>query len=288
MTHAPEAREKAGERPAEHDVVDARRLVRLAATLDLDPAMVETGKPAPRFWHWVLFGPETPTARIALDGHPARSGILPDLADMPYRMFAGCRVAMPAPLIVGRPVDLVERLGTPNRKKGRSGPLLFQPVVREFRQDGRLCVEEVQMGVYRRTRIAKAEAARPAEPLPAPEWSAEIAVSEVLLFRFSAVVFNAHRIHYDRDYTTGTEGYPGLVVQGPLTVFLMLRALAERVPDLWQHLETVEWQAHAPHFDTDPLVVHGWADADDGSRHRMRSVTPDGRYGTRLAVSLAN
>ncbi|MEQ9815350.1 MAG: protein dehydratase [Azospirillaceae bacterium] len=282
-----EPQAETGGHAIDRDVVDARRLVRLAVTLDLDPSLVETGTPAPRFWHWALFGSETPTAQIAFDGHPVRGGILPDLADMPYRMFAGCRVAMPAPLIVGEPIELVERLGAPSRKEGRTGLLLFQPVIREFRQAGRLCVEEVQMGVYRRTKIATATPSQPAEPLPMPDWSAEIAVNEVLLFRFSAVVFNAHRIHYDRDYTTGTEGYPGLVVQGPLTVFLMLRALAERVPDLWRRLDTVEWQAHAPHFDTDALVVHGWQDAADGSRHRLKSVTPDGRYGTRLNVRLA-
>jgi 3-methylfumaryl-CoA hydratase len=197
------------------DVLTPAMLARYRATLDLRAA-----PDAPPLAHWLCFLPETPTAELSHDGHPRRGGFLPPI-DLPRRMWAGGRLVFHHALPVGVPVTRVSTIADVREKTGASGRLVFVTVRHAVTAAGEPVVTEEQDLVYR-------EAARPgaaSAPAPPAERAAHeraVVADAALLFRFSALTFNAHRIHYDRDYATGVEGYPGLVVHGPLLATLML------------------------------------------------------------------
>lgn len=192
-----------------------------AALLDRDPSALSPGSPLPPLWHWFHFLPRAPQARLAPDGHPERGGFLPPIA-LPRRMFAGARIVFHRPLRIGRPavrqgevVDVVE-------KQGRSGSLAFVTVRYRYTQEGTTCIEEEQDIVYREQgELLPAPEEGPLPPLPEGAWERTVTPDTRMLFRFSALTFNAHRIHYDRPYATREEGYPGLVVHGPLIAVLL-------------------------------------------------------------------
>lgn len=197
------------------DVLTHATLARYRATLDL-PAAPD----APPLAHWLCFLPETPTAELAVDGHPRRGGFLPPI-DLPRRMWAGGRFVFHRLVPIGVPIKRATTIVDVREKTGASGQLVFVTVRHAVTASGMPIVTEEQDLVYR-------EAARPgaasAPPPPAERGASEreLVANAALLFRFSALTFNAHRIHYDRDYATGVEGYPGLVVHGPLLATLML------------------------------------------------------------------
>ena len=223
------------------DMMDPDRARALAATLGL-PHL--TGAPLPPFAHQIYFWTMAPRADLGRDGHPATGGFIPDLG-LPRRMWAGGRLTFHAPLHAGIPAEKTSTIETTARKEGRSGPLAFVTLRHEIRQAGALRVTEWQDLVYR------AETALNA-PAPTPPRAPEDAEEETILiftstdlFRYSALTFNGHRIHYDADYARGTEGYGGLVVHGPLLAqHLML--IADRATD---GLKTFHFRA------TSPLIV---------------------------------
>jgi 3-methylfumaryl-CoA hydratase len=245
------------------DMMDPERARALAVALDLEAL---EPKDLPPFFHQAYFWHPLPQADLGRDGHPAlgRAGLIPDLG-LPRRMWAGGRLVFQAPLNAGEDAEKRSSLEGSALKQGRSGPLAFVTLRHEIWQGGTLKLTEWQDLVYRPDPDPKAPApAQSAAPQDrAPE---EHRFSTTLLFRYSALTFNGHRIHYDLDYARGVEGYPGLVVHGPLLAqLLMLRARRELGP-----LATFGFRAVAPLFHFESAVS-----CRDGGRFWFRG--PDGR-----------
>ncbi|WP_099864103.1 FAS1-like dehydratase domain-containing protein [Pararhizobium haloflavum] len=219
---------------------------RLAATLGtFSAAYSHDTETLPPLWHWLFFLDATPRDAIGPDGHAAKGGFLPPI-ELPRRMYAGGRFAFPSALRFNAPAEKHSTIASIAEKKGRSGPLAFVTVRHEILQDGVVAATEEHDIVYR-------EAADPAARPPEPPRSEREIVSEetvtpdeVMLFRFSALTFNGHRIHYDFPYVTGTEGYPGLIVHGPLIAMMLFEAARRDAPGMTA--ETFEFRAVSPFF----------------------------------------
>ncbi|ODV10278.1 MAG: acyl-CoA dehydrogenase [Rubrivivax sp. SCN 70-15] len=244
-----------------HDEIGATPVKALAATLDFDPAPVGTGTPLPPLWHWLYFLPLHRASEIGPDGHARRGGFLPPVP-LPRRMWAGSRFDFRAPLRVGDRVARSSTIENVASKQGRSGPLVFVTVRHELHANGGAepALVEWHDIVYR-------DAKQPGEPEPAPQpapdgahWQRELVPDDVLLFRYSALTFNGHRIHYDRRYVTGVEGYPGLVVHGPLIATLLMDLLRRHAPGA--EVASFRFKAVRPTFDGRPMHVNGRRDGD--------------------------
>lgn len=241
--------------------MDPARAQALAATLGRD---FDAGAPLPPFAHQVYFWDALPADRLGRDGHPARGELLPDMG-LPRRMWAGGRLDFAAPLFAGRPAAKTTVLEQARRKDGRSGPLAFLTLRHEVRQDGRLCVTEWQDVVYR----ADPDPAAPTPVAPiAPEGRvlARYEADATLLFRYSALTFNGHRIHYDADYARRVEGYAGLVIHGPLLAQWLMLAAQEALGGL----RSFAFRATSPLVVGEAAVI-----ARDGARFWVAG--PDGR-----------
>lgn len=210
-----------GRSETRHDIATAAPLVGLAALLDHDAAPPAT---VPPLGHWLYFLPDARQSAIGDDGHPRRDegGFLPPVP-FPRRMWAGGRVEFLAPIAVGAALTRVTTIAAIRAKRGASGDLLFVTLQHDIAADGVLAIREEQDLVYRAAATASAtpSAASPVEPEPA-DAVRRVTADPVLLFRYSALTFNAHRIHYDRDYARDVEGYSGLVVHGPLIATLLI------------------------------------------------------------------
>jgi 3-methylfumaryl-CoA hydratase len=237
------------------DVISPQIADRLAATLDIDQRFAADDA-LPLLWQWLFFLDWPATARLGPDGHPLRGEFLPPLPDR-RRMFAGGRVTVTRPLRVGehatRHSDIVET----TFKRGRTGEMLFVTVRHTYRQDGTICLVEDQDLVYRSGPGSATSFCRVADPLaPATApWNAYPRTHPPLLFRFSALTGNAHRIHYDQAYATATEGYPGLVVHGPLLATYMAGLVGARDPG--RAVAHFGFRLHKPVFCGDEIRVEG-------------------------------
>lgn len=239
-----------GRAEAAHDVLEPSRTRALLAALGAE-RQVAAGDGLPLLHHWLYFWDVRPPAELGVDGHPARGGFLPPVS-LPRRMWAGGRLEFLAPLAVGEPVSRVSTILAVDSKSGRSGDLVFVTVRHELSGPGGLAIREEQDIVYRDPPAPGAPAAAgPAAPADA-DWEAEILPDPVLLFRYSALTMNGHRIHYDRPYAIGEEGYPGLVVHGPLQASL-LADLAVRA--LGRPVARFRFRGVSPAFDGVPLKV---------------------------------
>ncbi|WP_322048962.1 acyl-CoA dehydrogenase [Paraburkholderia sp. J67] len=214
------------------DTISLAPAAALAATLDCSH-VPRTGDALPPIWHWLYFWSAAPQAELGPDGHPQKGGFLPDLG-LPRRMAAGGRITFNAPLTIGAQAERVSRVLSVEHKEGRSGRLAFVTVEHDIQVDGVTAIREEQDIVYREAAQPGQSGQAQAKPTAAPDgadWRREIAPSEVLLFRYSALTFNGHRIHYDRDYARDAEGYPDLVVHGPLIATLLLDSVARFAPE---------------------------------------------------------
>ncbi len=230
------------------------------ATLDLPGAMPEPGAAAPRGIHHCLSEAAVPTASLADDGHIKRGGFLPPVP-LPRRMWAGGALRFAREIRVGDAVRRTSRIADVAMKQGRTGTLCFVTVEHALHVDGdAVAVEERQDIVYRGH--PEGAGGAPAEPAPAGDQRRRLEPSAALLFRYSALTFNAHRIHYDRSYATEVEGYPGLVVHGPMQADLLLNYAAELhgAPPA-----RFSFRSGAPLFDTAPFTLNAAA-ADGGMR----------------------
>lgn len=252
------------------DSLDPIAVGRVAATLG-EPAP-GAGQPLPPLWQWAFFISTVGLDGLGRDGHPARGGFLPP-ADDRNRMWAGGRVEFRQPLRVGVPAERLSTVASIQEKTGRTGALLFVTVRHEYRQEGELAILEEQDIVYRQPSPPKLAGT---EPAPAAQWRETMTPSEVLLFRYSAVTFNGHRIHYDYPYVTGVEGYPGLVVHGPMIATMMVAAFRRAHPGA--RLDHLSYRGLRPPIAPRPFEVAGavaepglarlWAQQDDTLAHQ--------------------
>ena len=245
------------------DIMDPARAAALCVSLGYGGQPMQAGAPLPPFFHHAYFWQTCPENMLGADGHlaPGR-GLIPDTG-LPRRMWAGGRLEFLAPLVLGKAAVRESRVVEVTHKQGRSGRLAFVTLAHEIHQGGRLVLREWQDLVYR------AEGALRSDPPRAPdnpEGAEPVAFSTTLLFRYSALTMNAHRIHYDLDYARRVEGYPGLVVHGPLIAqFLMLKARRELGP-----LAGFQFRATAPLIQGEGAML-----CRDG--HRLWLSGPDGR-----------
>jgi len=228
----------------------------LAATLDRDDPPPQAGDALPPLWHWLYFLPLHRQSDLAADGHAKRGGFLPPVP-LPRRMWAGGRFEFYHPLRVGSAIERISWISDVTCKEGRSGPLVFVVVRHEIRDRESVALVEEQDIVYR----GHSATTPPSATVPANHvWERTIRPDDVLLFRYSALTFNAHRIHYDRRYATEVDGYAGLVVHGPLIATLLTDLLLRNLPRA--NVTRFAFRAVSPIFDTEIFTVGGVPDRD--------------------------
>ncbi len=263
------------------DFVTKAPLKALTAVLDRDDAPVHSDDIMPPCWHWLYFLPTPRQSEIGADGHPVRGGFLPPVP-LPRRMWAGSRIHFLAPLRAGQALRRTSHIDDVRLKEGRSGPLVFVNVRHEIEADGVLAIAEEHDIVYR-------DMPQPGEAEPAPvltsaeaAWSRRIEPDDVLLFRYSALTFNGHRIHYDRSYATQVEGYPGLVVHGPLVATMLLDLLRRELPRA--QVSSFNFRAVKPLFDTATFEVCG---RQQGNSVKLWARTAEGHLAMDATATLA-
>jgi len=256
------------------DTITAAPVRALTATLDHPAAPVESGAPLPPLWHWLYFLPTHRQSEIGPDGHARRGAFLPPVP-LPRRMWAGSQFEFRAPVRVGDAVERTSTIAEVSEKDGRTGKLIFVKVCHEVRRNGTRdpAIVEFHDIVYR-------DARKPTDVDPPPQpaergapWQRETVPDDVLLFRYSALTFNGHRIHYDRRYVTEVEGYPGLVVHGPLIATLLLDLLRRQQPAA--EVAGFRFKAVRPTFDLHAFMVNG-APQSDGRTVKLWAQDQEG------------
>lgn len=242
------------------DILVSAPLRALTATLDRDDYADIGCNHVPALWHWLYFLPHAPHSQIGFDGHPKRGGFLPPVP-LPRRMWAGSQLQWVPnnPLREGEQVQRLSTVESVIHKTGRSGELVFVQVSHAYRNATGLALTEKQDIVYR----AAVPVGVPASALEAqlPQWAGQsdwqrtITPDPVLLFRYSALTFNSHRIHYDRPYAIEEEGYAGLVVHGPLLATLLMDLLRRNLPQAV--VRDFRFRAVRPTLDLHCFSVHG-------------------------------
>lgn len=247
------------------DIVTAQLVKGLRATLFQETGKPRAGDAAPFTTHWCLAQPVFPMSELGPDGHPARGGFLPPVP-LPRRMWAGGELEFLDSLRVGDEAKRVSRIADVTMKTGSTGPLCFVSVAHEVTTSRGLAIRERQDIVYREVSgssqpaAAKPAAGKPPAPPPIAQHRESHVSDPVLLFRYSALTFNGHRIHYDRRYVTQVEGYPGLIVHGPLIATLLVDLARRERPDA--RLASFNFKAVRPTFDLHPFRVNGRPTAD--------------------------
>lgn len=229
MIDVAELRSWVGRKETAVELIAAFPSQALSATLDRDDPPYVAGSALPPLWHWMHFLTVSPLREAGSDGHPKRGGFLPPVP-LPRRMWAGSRLEFVQPLRIGETARKTSTIAKVEHKAGRSGDLVFVTVRHEYEGEAGLAITDEHDIVYRG---APAPGALPQAPPHAPstaQWRRTVCPDPVLLFRYSALTFNSHRIHYDHPYVTGEEGYPGLIVHGPLIATLLLDLLRREMP----------------------------------------------------------
>jgi 3-methylfumaryl-CoA hydratase len=273
-----------GNNRRDDDEVELGAVRRLAATLDQDPATYRRGSEVPESWYALLFGTFAQQHTLGPDGHPDNRHLLPPFPGT-RRMFAGRRTRFHRPLRVGEAVSRLSTVTRAEPKSGRSGAFTLLTLLHEISGPSGLAVTEEQDVVYRAA-VAPGSTEPPRASAPAvetPDWSRPFVVDPVLLFRYSALTFNAHRIHYDLDYVRRVEGYPGLIVNGGLTALLLVETARPHLPG---RIAGYAARAVSPLCAGEAVAFNGrltaegtflWATGpDDGLAYRV-DVTLEGR-----------
>ena len=257
-----------------NDTITPTPVGALSATLDYAGVPVEPGAALPPLWHWLYFLPLHRQSEIGADGHARRGGFLPPVP-LPRRMWAGSQFEFRSPLRVGDRVSRTSTIADVKSKTGRTGTLVFVKVRHELR-----CNDAAEPALVEFHDIVYREAQGPDDVAPPPQaaptdapWQREIVPDDVLLFRYSALTFNGHRIHYDRRYVTEVEGYPGLIVHGPLIATLLMDLLRRQMPDA--EFASFQFKAVRPTFDLHPFRLNG-AVQEDGKTVRLWAQDHEG------------
>ncbi len=265
----PDLQQWVGRRESTEDDITPGPVARFEAVLDSGMPPPGTGTPLPPGAHWCFFLNNAPQSKIGPDGHPERGDFMPPV-ELPGRMFAGARYDFPGTLVVGDTVTRTSEIASVTAKSGRSGELLFVTLRHSYANaDGNAMIEENDIVFRESAKPGTVQA--PAKPAPdEPQWLRTIHPDPVLLFRYSAITFNSHRIHYDRTYCQNVEGYPGLVVHGPLIATLLMD-LCRRENET--RLTRFEFRAMSPLFDTEPFTVNA---APDNGGWKLWAANSDG------------
>lgn len=243
-----------------HDLIQSERCVGLQAALNLSGERLSDGDALPPLWHWLYFWDIAPRFELGRDGHPALGGFMPPVGPA-RRMWAGSRVSFPGTLRLGEPATRVSTIEKVAEKSGRSGKLVFVTVRHELSGSDGLAVVDEHDIVYRED-TGKGASARPGEPAPdGAKWVETVDPDPTLLFRYSALTFNGHRIHYDRDYARDIEGYDGLVVHGPLLATMMVGMAARALPE--RSVSRFEFRGMRPVMDIETFTVNVDPDGED-------------------------
>jgi 3-methylfumaryl-CoA hydratase len=263
-----------GRRESATDVVTAAPANLLRLAFGRDERELGPGDALPPGWQCLYFLPRFPPEGLRPDGSPLDTGVIPPMP-LPRRMFAGERFRFHRPLRIGDSVRRETELADIAVKSGGTGTLVFATVVQRIFTPEGLAIEEERRTVFREeVQPGERNQAPRREPAPADTpWRRRIVPDPVLLFRFSALTFNSHRIHYDRPWAMEREGYPGLVVHGPLTSTLLLDFARDHAAG--RAFQTYETQARAPLFDTAPFELRGRLTID-GRGAELWAVTPEG------------
>ena len=248
-----------GKTESRTDWLAATPVQALAATLDRADAAPQPGDAIPPLAHWLYFLPLHRQSEIGADGHPKRGGFLPPVP-LPRRMWAGSRIEFRRPLAIGSAITRESRIDDVSVKHGKSGPLVFVRVRHELSDTAGVALVDEHDIVYRDLPKPDDPAASPRSAPAQSAWRREIRPDPVLLFRYSALTYNSHRIHYDYPYVTKVEGYPGLIVHGPLLATLLLDLLVREQPHAT--IAQFEFRAVRPVFDVAPFFVCGQPSAD--------------------------
>jgi 3-methylfumaryl-CoA hydratase len=241
-----------GRTQTEQEWVSPRLAQQLAATLGLED-LPRIGCALPPLWHWALFPHIVSQSQVDSDGHPKRGGFLPPVP-LPRRMWAGSRVRFERPLMVGSEVTRTSQIIDVAEKEGRTGKLVFVRLRHELEdRDGPLISEEQDVVYRESSTTAYTAATSPSAPAEFT-WQRKIVPDPVLLFRYSADTFNGHRIHYDRTYAREQEGYPALVVHGPLTATLLIDLVRRSLPG--ESIASFSFKAVNPLFDHAPFYLY--------------------------------
>lgn len=265
--------------PEATDLISGAQAARVAATFDVDPDLVlPGGLPVP--WHWAFFVPTAPTAFLGEDGHPRRRN---EMASFPRRMWVGGHVRSHRTLELDRPAVRTSALATAERKEGSTGTFWLVTVEHSISQDDRVCIEETQDLVFREAPPpSSAIPPLPSERVDPPEapWVEELSVSSPLVFRYSAITFNSHRIHYDAPYATTVEGYPGVVVQGPLLATLLAHFARNRSG---RNLASIIFRLRSPVFLGQPCWLTG---SIEGNQAQTQVINQSGAVAASLDAQL--
>lgn len=225
----------------------------LAATLDRQQSP-QAGDSLPPTWQWLYFNEAARRSELGADGHPQTGGFLPPVP-LPRRMWASGEFFCEHPLRIGVPAEQRSRVSSVELKQGASGTLVFVTLEHRTTQDGHSCLFEKQHLVYREMPSGPSPSPAGEAPAQTAEFQMVLQPDPVLLMRYSALTFNGHRIHYDRDYAVGREHYPGLVVQGPLLATLLAEHLNNQCPG--EAVGNFRFRALRPVFDADSLRLCG-------------------------------
>lgn len=276
MTHEYEA--WVGREESTFDHIDAKAVSAMAASLDL-PQAPANGEPLPAGWQWLFFNPAARRSGLGSDGHPARGGFLPPIA-LPRRMWAGSRIRYLADLEVGAEAERRSRIARIESKSGKRGALWFVTVEHTTRSAGRDCIVEEQDIVYREATPPGTAAAVPPRHEAEAQWGQDFMPDTTLLFRYSALTFNGHRIHYDQAYARDEEGYPDLVVHGPLTATLLQHVAVAQ----GGRLAAFEFRGVSPLFVSRGFRLEGRREAD--GRLSLWARGPDGELAMSATATL--
>ena len=267
--------------------LDAAQANRMAATLDREPTFTD-GDALPAAWHWLFFHDIVPASKLGGDGHPALGVTMPPVP-LPRRMWAGGRLEFEAPLVLGEVAERVSRISKITPKEGRSGKLVFVTVDSEVSQGGEVKVRERQDIVYRE--LTSSGSATPPTAPDGAQFTDTWQVNSTTLFRYSALTFNGHRIHYDVDYARDVEGYDNLVIHGPLIATLLLDAAARNGHDV----AGFSYRAKSPLLLPGAFTVNGSvgtdvADGESGETEAktgtLWAATPEGRLAMDAEIEL--
>lgn len=272
-----------GKTIVEHDVATAAPLHGMIVTFDRDEEPPKEGDIVQPGWHCAYFLQMSRKASLAADGLPSSGGLLPQMP-FPRRMYAGANLTFHDPIRVGDKLRRETELSDISLRSGSTGNLIFVTQTRRIFTNRGAAIEEEAHIVFREEVPAGAKSGTPRrEVAPADlPWRRTIEVDPVSLFRYSALTFNPHRIHYDRGYATTVEGYPGLVVHGPYSQQCLIDFARDHNPG--KRMVAFSQRAHAPLFDTRPFTLVGRPNAD-GRECELWARTPEGRIAMQATVT---